>query len=169
LELVAALPVDELLERLNGQLPAGLKVSRAWHIPDDAPALMAVLEKAAYLVDVPLTREISQEELQRSIDALFEAPEITITRRGGDNREKVLDIRPGIYALSGLLEAGCARLRMCLAVGSRGTVRPEEVVRVLAERFGLPVKDEYPCVVRTGLYPVEPENSKRGQVCERRF
>ncbi|WP_165859361.1 TIGR03936 family radical SAM-associated protein [Desulfofundulus salinus] len=157
LELVAALPVDEMLKRLSDQLPRGLKMTRVWRIPGDAPALMATLEKATYRVDVSLAREITQEDLQRSIDGLLETPEVIITRRAGENREKVLDIRPGIYALSGRLEDGRIRLEMSLAVGNRGTVRPEEVVLVLAERFGLPVKDEQPDVIRTGLYPAEPE------------
>ncbi|MDK2888782.1 MAG: hypothetical protein PWP72_1660 [Thermoanaerobacter sp.] len=152
LELVTALPEDEIKGRLNEQLPGGLEVTRVWSIPEDAPALMATLEKATYRVDLRLVRAITPEDLRKIIDGLLALPEIIITRRSGDKKEKTLDIRPGIHALSGRVEGDRVTLEMCLAVGSRATVRPEEVVQVLAERFGLPVADEQPGVSRTGLY-----------------
>lgn len=155
LELTAELPSGEVCRRMMDKLPRGLEVVRVWRIPDNSPALMAVIERATYRVKVALEREISPEELQKCIDDFLAVPNIIVNRRTKEGKEKAVNIRPGIYNLSGRVEGQNVALEMALQIGSGGNVRPEEVVRMLAEKCGLPAAADDLDIVRTGLYPIQ--------------
>ncbi|HHW44228.1 MAG TPA: DUF2344 domain-containing protein [Desulfotomaculum sp.] len=161
LELAGDLPAVEVQRRLADKLPPGLAVTGVWPVPPGAPALMATLQGATYRVAAPLAGDLPAWDLQHLLQEFLAAPEIIVCRKTKDGGEKNVDIRPGIRALSGRVEDERVVLEMDLQAGSRGNVRPEEVVRALAERGGLPVLVEEMDITRTGLYPVEMDRDGR--------
>lgn len=140
LELRAALHPDEVQGRLQAELPAGLEVLLLRVIPDEAPALTAVINTAAYQVVWP-EQPPDPQTLGRKAAALLARPEVRVSRFGKDG-VKIKDIRPGIYRLA-VNSAG--ELAMLLECSCRGIVRPEEVLRVMD--LDAPWR-----ITRTGLY-----------------
>ncbi len=161
-ELAQEWAPERFAAEVNRQLPAGIEVSSAVKAADDGAKLMAVIDRATYRCSVlePSSRfesevegECSGQMLQSAVGALLASSELTVIReRKGKRRE--LDIRPMIYGIrvSGL------ELDIDVASGSRGNVRPEEVLGLL------PV-DLHWKIHRTGLYVTvngEPESPMEG-------
>lgn len=139
-ELAADREPDRVQVELQAQLPPGLEILLVRTIPDQAPALTAVIDVAAYRVN--WLEEIDPGLLQQRVGALLARPEVPVRRTGRDGRPRVKDIRPGILKL--VLDPS-PDLAMLLQCGPAGSIRPEEVLKALA--LEAPVR-----VVRTGLF-----------------
>lgn len=153
-ELVVELVPEEVRQRLAKELPLGLAVKRVWRVPNGAPALMAAVNRASYRVELPLAGEVTAEEFHRCLRLFLEVQEVNVTRQR-EGKKRTINIRPGIYHLSGHVEGRLLLLEMTLAVGDQLNVRPEEVVEALSGHCGLPAAKEGLKIVRTGLHPVE--------------
>ncbi|CEP67042.1 Domain of unknown function DUF2344 [Moorella glycerini] len=139
MELTVVLDPAEVKEKLQAELPAGLEILLVFAIPDQAPALTAIINAATYRVawEKPPDPKI----LQQKAEALLSRPEVQVSRPG-KNGARVKDIRPGVFQLAVKPEAA---LEMLLECSSRGVVRPEEVVSAMA------LESPYR-VTRTGLF-----------------
>lgn len=151
LELVEAWPADTVARRLAACLPEGLVVAGASPVPGHSPALMASVQRAAYRVLVQLQEAITPARLAECLHCILALPEVTVTRKTREGKEKFYDIRPGIFSLTGRVDGPEVLLKMTLQAGSGGNVRPEEVVAALAGRCGLPADPGAVEIVRTGL------------------
>lgn len=130
IHLDAALPPDEVKERLNRQLPGGLEVVEAWAVPGyRKKETFGEIEVAEYRVTV---RGVPDPEVVRSrISELMASGEL-IVQRGGDRPERAVDLRPLILGLeTAEWQDGQGELRMRLRTGSHGGARPQEVVELL--------------------------------------
>lgn len=167
LNLNRALTPAGICSLLNNALPEGLKVNKAWLLPKrpkDRPSLVTLICRAAYQARVPLTGEIKREELANYIQTFLAADEIIIHRRPkaikGKNKkieekEKKQNIRPGIFSLSGQVKANEMFLEMELRLGSKGNVRPDQVLQVFLADFPVQVNLDEAKIIRTGLGPQE--------------
>ncbi|MDK2894313.1 MAG: hypothetical protein PWQ98_438 [Moorella sp. (in: firmicutes)] len=164
MELTAPLDPVEVKERLQAELPAGLEILLVFAISDQAPALTAIINTAAYRVawEEPPDPKILQEKAET-----FLSQQVVRVSRPGKEGARVKDIRPGVFQLA--VKPG-ATLEMLLECSSRGVVRPEEVVGAMAL--------EGPSrVIRTGLFIrrdgrlltpeeyVDPQFPIRGRKC----
>ncbi|NLW07750.1 MAG: DUF2344 domain-containing protein [Clostridia bacterium] len=131
--------------RLQAELPAGLKLLKVIPVPDGTRALTAVIDLAAYQASWYLPPAV--ELLQQRIEALL-ARELVVVSCPGRRGEKLKDIRPGIYKLSLTADN---RLDMLLQSSAEGSVRPEQVIKALDWQ-------EPDRIVRTGLF------TRRGDV-----
>lgn len=136
LDLWLSEPIDEaqLHQRLAEAAPPGLEIEQVRTISSDAPKLQMIIVAAEYQVDV---QPADLQELADRAAALMAAEELPRERRG-----KAYDLRPLIEDLA-LRDDGWLVMR--LTVDSRGTGRPDEVLRAL----GLTAEDYAP--VRVGL------------------
>ncbi|OIQ08590.1 hypothetical protein MOOR_17370 [Moorella thermoacetica] len=139
-ELAADREPDRVQVELQAQLPPGLEILLVRTIPDQAPALTAVIDVAAYRVT--WMEEVDPGLLQQRVESLLARQEVLVRRTGRDGRPRVKDIRPGILKL--VLDPS-PDLVMLLQCSQTGSVRPEEVLKALA--LEAPVR-----VVRTGLF-----------------
>lgn len=150
-------PVEpaELTRRLNDNLPEGLEVRESMVIPGNAPALMAALDRATYIVNLD-TGDISGGITDRALRDFMALDRVEVTRRGKDGREKTRDIRPGILKMD-LLPGGDREvtLRLELKTGSAMNVRPAEVLAALFARAGINADPADALVTRTGLHLAE--------------
>ncbi|WP_406677909.1 TIGR03936 family radical SAM-associated protein [Moorella sp. ACPs] len=138
-ELTAPLDILEVKERLQAQLPAGLQLLQVFTIPDQAPALTAIINAAAYRVT--WEEPPNPKMLQEKAETFLSRPVVEVSRPGKEGA-RVKDIRPGVFQLDVKPEAA---LEMLLECSSRGVVRPEEVVGAMA------LEGPYR-VIRTGLF-----------------
>jgi radical SAM-linked protein len=145
------IPIEEIKGGLEKYLPKGLEVYTIVEINRNTPSLMAVINRAKYLVKAKLLHDLHQDGLNKIIQDLLRQEQILIernTKRG--LKEK--DIRSGILELKGeVLTEREMVLEMVVETGSGGNVRPEEVVTALMDR-GLALDPETMKIHREGLY-----------------
>ena len=150
-EMTRAVEPDRMAEILNTVLPPGLKVCEVAEISSAAPALMAALERAIYIV------KLDGEDLPAplpgaAVQAFMARDCVEIRRRGKDGKEKVRDIRPGIMKLEVLPGGDGLCLRMELKTGSVMNVRPAEVVMALLEHSNITADPADLQITRNGLF-----------------
>lgn len=147
IHLDAPLTPDHVKERLNAQLPDGLKVVEAWLLPGyRKKETFGEIDVAEYRVAVH--GGPGAEGMTARIAELMARPEL-IVERGGDRPERTVDVRPFIVSLSvGNESDGEVELRMRLKTGSHGGTRPQEVIELLKVGEGESLVRYH----RTGLY-----------------
>lgn len=150
-EMTRAVEPGLMAESLNAVLPPGLKIREVMKMDDAAPALMAALERANYIVQLdgedlsgPLPGDAVREFLDRD--------RVEIRRHGRDGKEKKSDIRPGIVKMEVLPGDDGLLLRMELKTGSVMNVRPVEALTALLEYAGIKADPADLQITRTGLF-----------------
>lgn len=117
---------EKLKTSLNKELPRGLKIKKIEPVKSGSPVLSAMLVAALYAAELPA----SSFELQEGLQAILKGPSLIKVRRDGEKVKKV-DIRPLIYDLKIKEAGGKIFLLMLLAAGSRGGVKPREILESL--------------------------------------
>lgn len=118
------IPLDGLLEKLQGTLPTGIQVTNVESIDERAPTLQTQVVSAEY--EVSLADAGFGSEVKRKIESVLGSDSIVRTRRG-----KEYDLRPLIEALD-LVDG---KILMKLAAREGATGRPEEVLDMLGIAF----------------------------------
>lgn len=135
LKLNETLPLEGLVERIQGAVPSGLRILSVDSVDERAPALQTQVLSAEF--EVELLEALDQDELARQMDSLIAAESLPRERRG-----KPYDLRPLIELLalvhsSPLQKGEGARVFMRLAAREGATGRPEEVLDAL----GIPLEN----------------------------
>ena len=110
---------DAVLGKLSCEVPADIAIDRMDMVRPSDKARPACVVYAARLEEPP-------SDLPERVRRLLERREAPVVRRRPTG-DKSLDARPFIESL----EAGPAGVRMVLRTGPSGTVRPDEVLRLL--------------------------------------
>lgn len=143
----------EVFDRLSAQLPPGVRVLALRPISGKHVALMAQADAAHYRVRVPLKGgDKAATKAQQALDAFAAAPEVFVTRVTPKKTRKK-EIK---QYLSGPLQAAIADGALTLTLTTRilrdaGSVKPGEILAVLADEFGLPVAVSEADIHRTAL------------------
>lgn len=152
IELVDELPPGEINGLLKSTLPRGIDIKDVQQVAESAPSMMALIDRARYLVNLDFMEQVDSSRLDGVINDFLALEEIEVVRKTKDGRDKIFDIRPGIFELKGSVAGGGAVLEMEIKHGSTGNVRPEEVVFALRDRFNLPVSPYGVSIIRTRLF-----------------
>jgi radical SAM-linked protein len=126
LELNAAMPSDDLMERINLQLPEGVRIVDAWKTPVDGAALNGRVRAMEYCAVLPEPVNGLGEKVNRFLEQ--DTIEIIRVRKG---KERTVDLRKFILSM----EATDSRsLNFSLALmGAAGSARPAEVLSALLD------------------------------------
>lgn len=151
IELREKLPLKEFKSRMDRVLPPGIKINRVLEA-EEGPALMAVLNRAEYMVKVRLKEEpqMSEEKLQKLIKEFMQQQSIVIEKRTKKGIKEV-NIKPGVLALSGRLQGEWVNLKMEVETGSGMNIRAGDVLLGL-EQLGLHTEKQFARVHRTRLF-----------------
>ena len=95
LELLTPVPVDDVISRINVQLPEGFKIVEGEIIPWKSPSPSAAVASSRY--SIPLPTSIPEDLNQRITDFLV-ADQITVSQIKKD-REVEIDLRPSVLEL----------------------------------------------------------------------
>ncbi len=143
----------EAEEVLGRSLPEGMKVVRCRLMGSGAKAVGKLIDTAAYVALLPEgTGE--EGEWTRAVEE-FLGRDVVDFERVQPRRTRVVNLRPGVHQLAVMKrEPGTpARLRMVLDDGTKGTIKPREVLQVLAGMVGAPPEVwEDIAVHRDGLF-----------------
>ena len=152
IELKEDLDAREILLSLNKSLPKGLYAKHCIPVREKEPSLMAMVALAEYQVKVKLLSSIEREKIERAIKELMEKESLVITRKGKKGlKEK--EIRSGIFALNCTgIDERWVKFSLSVRAGSKGNIRPEEVLQVLKEIYHIPLAMDLIVIHRTGLF-----------------
>ncbi|MCJ7652171.1 MAG: TIGR03936 family radical SAM-associated protein [Actinobacteria bacterium] len=123
---------------LEKSLPAGIDVVRCRLMGSSAKPVGKLIDTAAYRVELP--PDAGLEGDWRKAVEVFLGMEVVSMERVQPRRTRVVDLRPGVHRLEvelGGRGEGVGFL-MVLDDGTRGTVKPLEVLKVLAGLAGAP-------------------------------
>ncbi len=131
-------PADEFAIRLAPAMPASLPLLSARAVDDRHPKLMAALRTAGYEVTLPHTDDA--RALTENIAPLLARPDIWAVRKTKSG-EKPCDIRPMLHELSALPGEGDVRLAMRVSLTEKDTLKPDLLLRALADQAGVSVPE----------------------------
>ncbi len=149
------------MSRLNSVLPDGLEIIKSKKISDKAKSLMSIVCSSIYLVKLKTKRLLNETDIKQYIEDLLDR-EVIIERKQrrqkrGQRKKKPefreINIRPLIRDIElFLLNEYEILLKMHLAAGSRGNLKPEVVVDKLHELAGLPIEEYETRIKRLDLF-----------------
>jgi len=155
IELKYTVDIKALTGSLARSLPQGIRVRAVRAVPDKAPALMSVVNRAEYRVVAGTTGVVEEDNLSGKISEFLNVPVVEIIKKTKKGfRPK--NIRPGILGLKGCVTGNGVEFRIRTLTGNDGNVRPEEIITALTGQSGLALDEKSLYIRRTGLY-VEKE------------
>lgn len=143
MELTGDMPAGDVVKSLARVLPEGLRLIEARMVAESAPALMAMVDRAAYTARAVLEAPLKNEVLENAVADFIKKPEIQVERRGKTGEKRKYDIKPGIFAMSARTNNDIIELRAELKSGSSGNVRFEELVAAFIEDSGLLARENF--------------------------
>jgi radical SAM-linked protein len=134
-QYVSPAEAEQALER---SLPEGIHVVRCRLMGSDARPVGKLIDTAAYRVRLP-TETGNEGDWKKAVE-VFLGMEVVNIERVQPRRTRVIDLRPGVHELQAGTDpdGSGVELFMVLDDGTRGTVKPLEVLEVLADLAGSP-------------------------------
>ncbi|WP_026475953.1 TIGR03936 family radical SAM-associated protein [Alkaliphilus transvaalensis] len=156
IQLDEEIDVNEFISRLNAVLPEGLKLLKSQYVAPKAESLMAILKRSIYIVKVDLETPMEEDAVRAQLSDFIKKEEIIEVKekkkkkgKGGFRRDRdknkvqETNIRPLIHELIIFsLNGQEMLLKMNLAAGSVGNLKPEIVVKHLKELTEIPLNLE---------------------------
>ena len=144
----------EVFDRLSAQLPPGVRVLALRPVRGKHVALMAQADAADYRVRVPLLGDptVAAQAARQALGAFRAVPEVFVTRvtPKKTRRKEIKQYLKGPLTVS--LADGVLTLSLTTRIFKEaGSVKPGEILAVLVESFGLPVRVAEADIHRTAL------------------
>ena len=136
LTLTSYVPPAEAARMLGEALPHGMEVAACRLVADDAKPVGKVIDTAEY-VAVITSGATRAPEWSRAAETFLQEDSVEF-ERVQPRRTRVVDLRPGVHGIevSETGETGSVRIAMRVDDGTRGTVKPREVLSVLRDYAG---------------------------------
>lgn len=140
LDLAERAPVKEIMDRLNGSLPAGLEVLDVEELPEGVKSPLSRLNASEYRITLRCPARCDEQTVRAKVDELLAAPEVRVVRKRDETKE--VDIRPNILGVDAIeCSGGKLVLTARLRSGSSGGARPQDLAQALNDRLpGLDVE-----------------------------
>lgn len=148
-ELTEHLPQPEVFERLSAELPAGIKLLRLRQFAGKHKALMAEVDLARYQINVPLA---GKEAAVKTAVTRFLGEKECIYKRVTPKKTREIEVKQYIEELQGAVDGKAVRLEMAIRITQSGSIKPGEILELLVEKYGLPVKPEQVLIHRLALW-----------------
>jgi radical SAM family uncharacterized protein/radical SAM-linked protein len=124
LELSEAWSPEEVMRKLNGQLPPGIRVVESWKVPVDVPALNGRVRFMNYEALLPE----SGSDLDARIQDLMSRSSVPVVRLK-KGKERTLDLKDYLFSMG---SSDDRTLVFTIALkGEEGSARPQEVLQAL--------------------------------------
>ena len=149
-ELTKPLCQPEIFDRLQKELPPGAKLLKLCEIKGKHKALMSEADEAVYTLRVPFAG--TEAEAKSSLAAYNQA-ETAVWHRV--TPKKTRDIETKQYMkkpVEAVLEDGELKLKMDITITQSGSVKPLEVLSLIAKDFGLAVNPAEALIERQGIF-----------------
>lgn len=157
IELKEEKNLADITEALASQLAPGIKLKRAKYIHTASASLMSLVNMAEYMIHVPFREGTHGAIVKENIERFNQAEQVMFVRESSKGRRE-MDIKQ--YLPAGVRVAnliGLAEISFTSVITPGGTVKPVEVLTVLADTFAVPVIKEEALIRRIGLYIADNE------------
>ena len=149
-EMTEALSPHVVMERLGEHLPRGAQIVRLKMLTGKHKALMADVDEARYRIVVPYAGDI--EAVRESV-RLYNEAGTAVWQRITPKKRRTIETKAYVKTpVSHAWENGRLTFWMNLVVTPQGSVKPIEVLSVMAQDFGLPIDPNEAYVTRIGLF-----------------
>jgi radical SAM-linked protein len=152
IQLSEDLDIGDFMNRMRKASPSGIDIVDAREVPAHFKSLNALIDTASYDVKLRYPASLaSNVNIAGEVAAFLDLKEILITREGKEGRREVniADFIERIRILTN--ESGILLLEMLLAIGARGSVKPEEVITALSHKNKALIPEEI-CVHRNEVF-----------------
>lgn len=150
LELKKDICQPELFDKLSKVLPPGVKLLKAKQIDMKAKALMSIVDEASYSIEVACEDNI--DAITEKITKFNKATEIVIVRETPKKRKEI-EIKQYLPKdMTYELQDHVLKINLNIKITPAGTTKPNEVLDVLNNQYGLNIAVDKALVCRTGLY-----------------
>lgn len=144
---------EELMERINAQLPDGMQFIKCIELEGGEKALAANIIYGDYVFTVPNTTGMEADAVSEKLAEMMNSETITTTKRNKKKRIVEVDIRPLIKTLS-LIEADKDEIKISsvLATGSKQNLNTNVFIPKLLEYLGIEIDPLDVDIIRNDLY-----------------
>ena len=149
-ELTKELCQPEVFDRLRAQLPPGIQLRELRLMQGKHKALMAESDEARYTLHVPYRG--TEDEAQAAIKAYNAAKEVLFHRVTPKKKREIETKQYMIQPVTARLQGEELVLQMDIRITQSGSVKPLEILRAIADQFGLAVDPAQALITRTGLF-----------------
>lgn len=149
-EMTEKLAPNVVVRRLRAHLPRGAEMVRLKILEGKHRALMADVDEARYRITVPYagTADLVHASVRR-----YNAAESAVWERVTPKKKRTIETKAYVKKpISFAWENGRLTFWMDLVVTSEGSVKPIEVLSVMARDFALPIDPNEAYVTRIGLF-----------------
>ncbi len=156
LELTAALEPEDFCRRLNDSLPRGIEILQARLTDNRLKSLQAVVDRARYHLLPPLkdqSREVRDSRAEAVLQEFRNKKEIIVVRKRRNKSDRSYNLREMVHEIKTAAEG---RWSFLVSTGSRGNVRPEEIIRGLQQIDSSIGEQPLINFYREGLYVSRP-------------
>lgn len=125
---------NELMERLNNDLPDNLQIIKAEKLEEGSKTLGKVLDSAIYQIKIYIREE--DDNLDDKInDFIKNSSELNITKINKKGREVTRDIKPNIFDFTCEQENNVLIINTTLSLRINEILSPNDLLKLLRENF----------------------------------
>ena len=148
--------VDEFLERINNQLPEGIKFIKGQEIDPKTPSLSSVIVYGEYIFNIDLDTPLSKEFVKSRVLNFVKSEEIIVTKTNKKGRKVEVDIRPLIKNFDLVsLDDKKVTFESTIATGSKANLNINILIPQILNMLDLEIDPREVSVLRRDLYAME--------------
>lgn len=156
IEIEDDIEVKEFLERINEQLPDGIKFVKGQEIGPKTPSLSSIIVYGEYIFNIDLEVPLSKEFVKSRVLNFVKSKEIIITKKNKKGKKVEVDIRPMIRNFDLVsLDDNRVTFVSTIATGSKANLNINILIPQILDMLNLDMDPREVGVLRRDLYKVE--------------
>ena len=156
IEIEDDIEVKEFLERINEQLPDGIKFVKGQEIDTKTPSLSSIIVYGEYIFNIDLEVPLSKEFVKSRVLNFVKSKEIIITKKNKKGKKVEVDIRPMIRNFDLVsLDDNRVTFVSTIATGSKANLNINILIPQILDMLNLDMDPREVGVLRRDLYKVE--------------
>ena len=156
IEIEDDIEVKEFLERINEQLPDGIKFVKGQEIDPKTPSLSSIIVYGEYIFNIDLEVPLSKEFVKSRVLNFVKSKEIIITKKNKKGKKVEVDIRPMIRNFDLVsLDDNRVTFVSTIATGSKANSNINILIPQILDMLNLDMDPREVGVLRRDLYKVE--------------
>ena len=156
IEIDDDIEVVGFLERINNQLPEGIKFIKGQEIDPKTPSLSSVIVYGEYIFNIDLDTPLSKEFVKSRVLNFVKSEEIIVTKTNKKGRKVEVDIRPLIKNFDLVsLDDKKVTFESTIATGSKANLNINILIPQILNMLDLEIDPREVSVLRRDLYAME--------------
>ena len=156
IEIEDDIEVKEFLERINEQLPDGIKFVKGQEIDPKTPSLSSIIVYGEYIFNIDLEVPLSKEFVKSRVLNFVKSKEIIRTKKNKKGKKVEVDIRPMIRNFDLVsLDDNRVTFVSTIATGSKANLNINILIPQILDMLNLDMDPREVGVLRRDLYKVE--------------